>query len=498
MLLERIFLERRYELKDSIVVTNIIWRFAERCGAQIVSLIVSIILARILSPSDYGTVAILTVFITILNVFVNCGLSSALVQKKNPDNIDYSTVFIFNIIACIVLYIFLWILSPLIAMYYHNERLCSMTRVIGITIIIGGIKNVQQAYVSKTMQFKKFFYATFVGTVISAFIGITMAYNGYGPWALIFQSLSNTAIDTLMLWITVHWRPSFVFSRERFRDLFVFGWNIFLFSIFNTIYNNLRQLIIGNEYSSEDLAFYNKGKSWPYMIIQNVNDSIDSVLFPTLSDSQDDFQRMGHMMKRSIGMSTYILMPCFIGLCAVSTPLTSILLTDKWLPSVPFLCIVSITYMFYPIHTTNLNAIKALGKSKLFLKLEIVKKVLGILIIAAIVIKKLDVIYLVGSLLITEVIDIVVDTSVSKKYFNYGLKSQLVDITPSLVISLIMGLTVYLIQYIVKSNLPCLIIQILLGISIFTILSLITKNENFRFLLTFLKNQYTKRRISHE
>ena len=227
------------------VLSNFIWRLAERCGAQLVSFIVSIVLARILNPEDYGTIALVTVFTAILQVFVDSGFGTALIQKKDADDLDYSSVFYFNFAVCLILYMGMFIAAPYIATFYGDTTLTSVIRVLSLTIVISGVKGIQQAYVSRNMLFKRFFFSTIGGTIFSAFLGVGMAYAGYGVWALVAQQLSNTMIDTLILWITVKWRPQNEFSWKRLQILFTFGWKLLVSSLLNTVYNNLQNLIIG-------------------------------------------------------------------------------------------------------------------------------------------------------------------------------------------------------------------------------------------------------------
>ena len=274
------------------VFSNVIWRFAERTGAQLVGFIVSIVLARILSPSDYGIVALVSVFTTIMQVFVDTGLGNALIQKKDADDVDFSTVFYTNIAFCLVLYLIIFISAPLIAKLYNNEALTAVTRVLGLTIVISGVKNVQQAYVSRKMIFKKFFFATLVGTIGAGVLGITLAINGAGVWAVVAQQIFNLTVDTIILWITVKWRPKKFFSFTRLKELFSYGWKLLVSSIIDTVYNNVRQLIIGKFYSSSDLAYYNKAKQFPELIVNNVNTSIDSVLLPTMSREQENKEKV--------------------------------------------------------------------------------------------------------------------------------------------------------------------------------------------------------------
>lgn len=343
-------------MKSTSIVNNFFWRFAERCGAQIVTFIVSVVLARILAPEDYGQIALITVFTTIMQVFVDSGLGTALIQKKDADDLDFSSVFYFNFVVCLALYAIMFMAAPIIANFYKDLSLTPIIRIISLTIVISGVKGIQQSYVSRNMLFKRFFYATLGGTVFSAFLGIGLAYAGFGVWAIVAQQLSNTTIDTLILWMTVKWRPKRMFSWERLKSLLSFGWKMLASSLLDTVYNNIRSLIIGKMYSSADLAYYNQGDKFPYVIANNINTSIDSVLLPTMAGVQDDSSRVKAMTRRAIKTSTYIMAPLMMGLAFCAEPIVRLVLTDKWLACVPFLHIFCITYMFYPIHTANLNA----------------------------------------------------------------------------------------------------------------------------------------------
>ena len=284
--------------KSNVVISNFLWRFLERCGAQGVTFIVSIVLARLLDPSVYGTVALVTVFTTIMQVFVDSGLGNALIQKKDADDLDFSSVFWFNLAMCSFLYILMFVSAPLIAAFYKAPELTPLVRALSLILIISGVKNVQQAFVSRNMMFKRFFFATLGGTLGAAVIGIAMAYLGYGVWALICQMLFNALVDTIILWITVKWRPQRKFSLARLKVLFSYGWKLLVSHLIDTVYNELRQLIIGKIYSKSDLAQYNRGKQFPHVIVTNINTSIDSVLFPTLSKAQDDPSVVKNMTRR--------------------------------------------------------------------------------------------------------------------------------------------------------------------------------------------------------
>ena len=469
------------------VFSNFIWRFAERCGAQLVTFIVSIVLARILTPSDYGTIALVTVFTTILQVFIDSGLSTALIQKKDADDLDFSSVFYFNFVICIILYLIMFVSAPFIADFYKDSSLVSIVRVISLTLIISGVKGVQQSYVSRHMLFKRFFFSTLGGTIFSAVLGIIMAYAGFGVWAIVFQQLSNNAIDTLILWITVKWRPIKKFSWSRLKNLLSFGWKMLASSLLDSVYNYYRNMIIGKLYTSADLAFYNQGDKFPKLIVTNINTSIDSVLLPTMSNEQDNHVRVKDMTRRAIKISTYIMAPLMIGLAFCAKPIVQIVLTDKWLPCVPYLQIFCISYLFWPIHMANLNAIKAMGRSDLFLKLEVIKKFIGMILL--LITMNISVMAMAYSLLISGLISQVINSWPNRYLLKYSYIDQIKDILPNIVMALIMGGFVYFISYLNLPILVSLVVQISSGGIIYLMLSILTKNDSFIYLINILKSR---------
>lgn len=473
-------------MENNKVIKNFIWRFAERCGAQLVTFIVSIVLARILAPEDYGTIALVTVFTTILQVFVDSGLGTALIQKKEADDLDFSSVFFFNFAVCLILYIGMFIAAPFIAEFYNDSSLTSVVRVISLTIVISGVKGIQQAYVSRNMMFKRFFFSTIGGTIFSAVFGIVLAYQGFGVWALVAQQLSNTAIDTLILWLTVKWRPKLMFSWNRLKTLLVFGWKLLVSALLDTCYNNLRNLIIGKMYSSADLAYYNQGDKFPKVIVTNINTSIDSVLLPTMSSAQDDRERVKNMTRRAIKTSTYVMAPLMMGLAFCSVPIVHLVLTDKWLPCVSFLRIFCVTYMFYPIHTANLNAINAMGRSDWFLRLEVIKKIVGMAILLSTM--WFGVMAMAYSLLLSSVLSQIINSWPNRKLLGYGYLEQIRDIAPAIILAVIMGICVYFIGYIPLPTIVTLIIQIVAGAIIYIVLSAILKLEEYEYLTGMIKS----------
>lgn len=472
------------------VTSNLLWRFLERCGAQGVTFIVSIVLARLLEPNVYGIVALVTVFTTIMQVFVDSGMGNALIQKKDADDLDFSSVFFFNISMCSLLYLIMFFAAPFIAGFYKMPELTPVVRVLSLTLVLSGVKNVQQAYVSRTMQFKKFFFATLGGTIGAAVVGIVMAYFGFGVWALVAQSLFNTAVDTIILWITVKWRPKMMFSLKRLKALFSYGWKLLVSSLIDTVYNELRQLIIGKMYSSNELAQYNQGKKFPNLIVTNINASIDSVLLPTMSKEQDHLERVKSMTRRAIKISSYIMMPLMMGLAVCAESLVRLILTEKWMPCVPFLRIFCFSYAFYPIHTANLNAIKAMGRSDLFLKLEVIKKIVGLTAILSTMWFSVEA--MAYSLFVTSILNQIINSFPNRRLLGYSYIDQLKDMLPQICISVLMGILVYSVQFLHLNAIVTLCIQIPFGAVIYIALSRLLKIDSFTYLVSVIKSYRKK------
>lgn len=453
--------------------------------------IVSIVLARLLDPAVYGTIALVNVFTVIMQVFVDSGFGGALIQKKDADSVDFSTVFYFNISVCTVLYAVMFLAAPAIAAFYGRSELVPVVRVMSLSLIISGVKNIEQAYVSRNMLFKKFFFATLGGTVGAAAVGIVMAYKGFGVWALIVQNLFNQTVDTVILWATVKWRPTLEFSFERLRSLFSFGWKLLASSLLETVYNNLRTLIIGKKYSSEDLAFYNKGNHFPNLLITNINSSIDSVLLPTMSAEQDNRDRVRAMTRRAITTSSYIILPLMMGLAVCAEPLIRVLLTEKWLECVPYMRIFCFTYAFYPIHTANLNAIKAMGRSDLFLRLEVIKKIIGLAAVA--VSMWFGVFWLAMSLVFTAITSQVINSYPNKRLLGYSYGAQLKDIAPQLALTCVMGAVVYAIGLLPLPDLAILPIQVAVGAGLYVAVSSAFHIDSFEYIRSIIVKLFRRK-----
>ena len=467
-----------------------IWRFMERTGAQAVGFVVQIILARLIAPEAFGIIALVVVFTSILQVFVDSGMGNALIQKKNADDLDFSSVFYFNMAMCLVLYGLMFVAAPFIADFYNMPDLTPVVRVLSLMLIISGVRNIQQAYVSRNLLFKKFFYATLGSTIGAAVIGIGMAYAGYGVWAIVAQQIFRAGVAALILWITVKWRPRFIFSLERLKGLFSYGWKLLASSLINTVYAEIRQLIIGKVYLPEELAFYNRSSHFPKFIVENINSSIDSVLLPTMSAEQDDKSRVRAMTRRAIKTSTYLMMPFMVGLAVCAEPVVRLILTEKWLPCVPFLRIFCFVYAFQPIHTANLNAIKALGRSDLFLKLEIIKKIVGLTAMLSTIFISIEV--MVYSYLVTTTLSMCINAYPNKKLLNYSIKDQVLDMLPTMAVACAMAVPCYMISLLGMGDVVTLVIQILTGIVCYTGLSKLFKLEAMTYMSDMLKSLLSK------
>lgn len=471
----------------SNVINSLLWKFAERIGTQLITFVLSIILARLLSPSDYGAIAIVLVFISIADVFIDAGFGSALIQKKDVDNLDFSSVFYFNVLFSIFIYVIIYILAPYVVTFYDMPILQPTLQVLALRIPIAAINSVQQAYVSRHMQFKKFFYSTLSGTAVSAIVGIIMAYNDYGIWSLVGQYLSSAVVNTFVLFKTINWRPQLIFSLQRLRSLFSYGWKILFSGLLDTGYNSLNGLLIGKFYTPADLAFFETGKKFPVVIVININSSINSVLFPALSSVQDEPERIKAYTRKALQISSYIMWPMMLGIVACADNIVSLLLTDKWLSAVPYLQIFCITYGLWPIHTANLQAINAMGRTDIFLKMEVLKKFVGI--IALLIAIKYGIIAVAISYTIVGVVSTFINAYPNKFLLNYTYFEQIQDIFPSIYLSISMFVFIKFFSVSFSSPLIEILLKIIIGLVVYLSLSIITKNETYKYLMKIIREK---------
>ncbi|MGL4864549.1 MAG: lipopolysaccharide biosynthesis protein [Cetobacterium sp.] len=471
----------------SKVLSSLIWKLLERGGTQGIQFIIQIVLARLLTPDDYGIIAIIMIFIALANVFVQSGFSIALIQKKNIDEKDLSSVFYISLIIAGILYSVLYYTAPLISSFYKNLELIKILRILSLTLFLGAFNSIQNTIIAKTMEFKKQFLSSLIAAIISGVVGLLLAYKHFGVWALIYQQLSNQLLICIVLFIVVKWRPKLIFSFYRIKELFEFGSKLLISSILDTIYMNITSLVIGKFYTPAMLGFYNRGNQFPQLIVSNFNGSIQAVMFPALSAEQDNRDRLKSIVRRSIVTSSYIIFPLMIGLIVIAEPMVKLLLTDKWLPCVPYLRVFCLSYALWPIHTANLQAINAIGRSDIFLKLEIIKKILGVTIL--VISLKYGVYAIALGTLISGIFSSIINGYPNKKLLNYSYLEQVKDIIPSLLISMLMGGFVYNIVLLNFSNLFTIIIQITLGVLFYLLLSYLFRLECFLYILKTLRNR---------
>lgn len=479
-------------MDKKIIISGLIWKFLERGGVQGIQFIIQIVLARLLTPADYGVIGLITVFIAIANVFVQSGLGSALIQKKDTTEEDYSSVFYLNIIISLIMIAILCIVAPVISNFYQMEVLTPVLRVQSLVLLFNAFNVVQNAVLQKNMQFKKLFYASLGAITTSGVFGILFAYLGAGVWALVFQQLINALVTSIILWIVVKWRPKRVFKFENVRHLFKFGSRLLCSGLIDTLYNNIYPLIIGKVYSQEDLGYYNRGYQIPNVLVNNLNGSIQGVLFPAFAEYQDNRLRLKQLVRRSIVTSSFLVFPMMAGLAACSEPLTIILLTDKWLPSVPFMQLSCIIYSVWPIHTANLQAINAVGRSDVFLKLEIIKK--GINIAVLFITVPIGIYAMLIGSCCTSFVSAAINAWPNKKLLNYSYFEQVKDILPSLVLSLIMCAFCFLVFLLHLGTWATLIIQIIGGAAFYITAAWLLKLECFTYLLNTIQSGLKSRK----
>ena len=484
--------EKKTELNKKTVTSNLIWRFLERFGAYIVSFVVSIVLARILDPETYGTVAIMTVFIAFFDVFVTGGFATSLIRDKKAEEKDFNTVFWFNIVFSLVLYLILFFVAPSISNYYNNQSLKWLIRICAITLLINGIKNLQYAYVAKNLEFRKFFFATIGGTIASAVVGITMAVKGYGAWALVAQSLTNYFVDVLILWIIIKWKPKFEFSLKLLKKHISFGWKILFYKILYSISNNIRQLVIGKKYSESDLAFYNRGKTYPNIIGQNIYTSVNSVIFPVLTRAEQDHKKFNNMIKQAFKVNMFVMLPLMVGFFSVAEPFVRLLLGTKWLPCVPYIRLFCVVVLFNSIEAIFSSAPMALGKSTASMILGITECVVNLsLLFASISFGPMG----IGiSLLISTVFNCAMYLIYIKKITGLKIFDCISSCFISVFSVVLMAVLVMVIQRIPLPYYIILLLQISIGIFSYYYINKMINNDALPYCLSLVKGFFKKKK----
>ena len=478
-------------MKESLknkTLSSLVWQFGQKFFGQLFSFIVTVILARLLMPEDYGVVALASMFKILVGIFVSCGMGAALIQKKDVDELDYNTVFFSSLFMSFIVYGVVYVGAPFFAQIYHNEMITPIMRALALTMPIGALGMVQNATVSRNLEFKKFFFSTLIGQIIAAIVGITMAYGGYGPWALVAQMMINSITNTLVMFFLVTWHPKLMFSWKRFKVLFGYAWKMTVTSFIGTLCNQLKGYLIGGKYTAADLAYFNRGEGLPDMFKNNIVSTIDAVLFPALSRLNGDADAVKRGMRRAMMTSSYVLSPVFIGLAAVSNQLIPLLYTDRWNPAIPFMQVACLTSCVVVLNNANIKSILAIGKSGEVLKVELYKKPVMIAILAiAIFISPIAISW---GMFIYSFYVLYMNSIPNAKYLHYPIFEQFYDIKAGLILSLVMAAIVLLIGILIPYKLLALCVQILVGTIFYVGVSHFLKFEAYLYIKDTLITVY--------
>lgn len=471
--------------------SGVIWKFSEKACMQGAGVIIQIILARILMPSDYGIIGYLNLFILLSDVFIQQGFTTALIQKKNTDDVDCSSVFFANIIMAIAIYLILFFAAPFIALFYHEDYLIPTLRVLALNVIIGAFSAVHNALMQKNLEFKKSFIRGLAYIFAYGISGIVLAKLGFGVWALIIARLFGLVVGAVVLWVTVKWRPILVLSIGRLKELFKFSSKVLGTNLLNTIFNNVNSLIIGHYYENEDLGFYQRGQSIPQAVMSAIDGSMNEVMYPTFSKLQDNITALKKAVRRSMRLSMFVVFPLLMGLLVTSKQLTVVLLTEKWLPSVPYMQLTCVICMFWPL-SARTHALNAMGKSNVTFKLSLLSKAISLSMILVMV--RYGVLMIMIGTIIASFINFFIISIVVSKYLNYNLLELFTDITPSLLLVLFMGAVVYSVQFIGLNDALTLLIQIPVGVIVYIFGSKALHIDSYEYLINTVKGLLHKQK----
>lgn len=464
-----------------------VWSSIERFSVQGIAFLVMIVMARILTPEDYGLVGMITIFIAVSQSLVDSGFSQALIRKQDRSETDNSTVFYFNIVVGLILYLILFFCAPLIASFYKEPLLTPLTRLISLSVIINSFVVVQRALLTVKIDFKTQAKASLSAAIVSGIVGITMAYTGYGVWAIVWYQLTNLALNVSLLWIFSKWRPVWSYSWKSFRELFGFGSKLALSGILDTLYNNVYLIVIGKVFNASDLGFYTRASQFAQFPSSNLSAIMQRVTFPVLCTIQDDDDRLRAVYRRFLRMSAFVVFPLMIGLATVAHPMIILVLKEKWEFTAVLLQIICLSMMWYPIHAINLNLLQVKGRSDLFLKLEIWKKCIGVAILCATI--PLGLIAMCWGSLVSSIICLIINTHYTGKLIQVGFLTQMRDLIPTLIYSLSMGAVVWFTVFLLPNDILRLSIGIPVGIIYFLAITKLTHSADLRELLSFVKSR---------
>lgn len=473
--------------KKSGLVASFSYKFIERVGVKLTALVINIVLARLLAPELFGTIAIVMVLVELFRVFVLGGLNTALIQTERIQVKDYSTVFWMSFSVATVCYIGLFVASPYLAAYYNDLQLSLIIRVLALDLFIGAFNSVQIALLSRDMKFKAQMVGSLTATIIAGVIGIGMAMVGFGIWALVVYQLLSQIMTCLTFSFAARWVPKFEFSWKRAKELFSYGGKILLSNFLYSLYTNVRSLIIGKKYSAKKLAYYDKGNQFPNVISSNIDTAIQSVMLPALSKKQKEPEKILDMMRRMVKIGTYILFPVLIGMACASQSIVYTLLTEKWSESVPYMAVFCIGYLFLTVSSSCNVAIKAIGKASVYAKNQALRLICMFTILFVSVFAFDNVFVIAVGYSLSLFIEMILAVIPARKYIGYKYGMLFLDIGVNFMISVVMGICVLLIYKLKLSNILTLVLQIVVGVTIYLALSIITKNKTFFFLFNMIR-----------
>jgi O-antigen/teichoic acid export membrane protein len=437
-------------------------------------------MARLLEPSDYGVIGMLAIFLAISQTFIDSGFSNALIRKSERTEIDFSTVFYFNIAVGVFFYLVLFFTSPLIAQFYNTPILKTITRIVALNLLFNSLAGVHRAKLTIAIDFKNQAKATLIAVIVSGAAGLFMAYAGFGVWALVFQSVLNTGLNMVVLWILIRWKPLKVFSISSFKQLFSFGSKLLLSGLFETIYRNIYTIIIGKRFQAEDLGYYTRADQFAQFPSSNITGIFQRVTFPILSEIQHDNERLKSAYRQYLRISAFVIFPLMCGLAGVAGPFINLVLGEKWLKVVPLLQLLCFSFMWYPVHAINLNILQVKGRSDLFLRLEIIKKCVGVGILCVTI--RLGIKAMCTGMILSSFLSLFINTHYTGKIISVGFVTQMKDLLPVLCSSLMMAIIVYIVSAIFSDTVLKLIFGIISGFLFYVSVHAIIKSKEMELL----------------
>lgn len=474
------------ELKDK-TVKGVIWSSIDRFTTQGISFVFSMLIARMLLPSDYGVIAMLGIFMAVSQCFIDSGFGVALIRKKDRTETDFCTVFYFNIVVAFLFYGLLWLASPYIARFYDMPLLESVTKVWGLNLIVNAFSGIQNAQLSIAIDFKSRAKISVITTLFTGLVGLWFAYQGHGVWALVYQGVASAILRCILLWCIVRWVPKLIFSWKSFKELFSFGSKLLASSLLATVFENLSTIIIGKVYNAGSLGVYSRANQLAQFPSSNITGVLQNVTFPVLSTIQDEEERLANAYRRFLRLSAFVVFPLMLGLSAVADPFIRLTLTDKWAGSIYLLQILCFALMWYPIHAINLNLLQVKGRSDYFLKLEVIKKVLGVVVLCVTV--PLGLVAMCYGRIFTSVVCLGFNTYYTKKIIGYGFADQMRDLTHILIHALMMYALVWLVVQCLPGLWLQLIVGILVGMAYYLLGAYLMKFDELNELLALIKRK---------